>query len=93
MKGGHLDCRQAQEPCDLLLDERGGKSSRPRWSRGVNSHGSGCTFSAAIAAGLARGRRLRVAVAEAKAFISLRAGPLPRPAPGNQVIDHFFSRR
>ncbi len=35
-----------------------------------NTHGSGCTFSAAIAAGLARGLEPLVATREAKAFIT-----------------------
>jgi hydroxymethylpyrimidine/phosphomethylpyrimidine kinase len=36
----------------------------------ANTHGSGCTFSAAIAAGLARGLDLRTSVAQAKEFIT-----------------------
>jgi hydroxymethylpyrimidine/phosphomethylpyrimidine kinase len=59
---------------------------------GVNSHGSGCTFSAAITAYLARGRSLRVAVAGAKAFIT---ASLRRPhylRPGTRVIDHFHRK-
>jgi hydroxymethylpyrimidine/phosphomethylpyrimidine kinase len=35
----------------------------------ANTHGSGCVFSAAIAAGLAKGREPLAAVREAKAFI------------------------
>jgi len=35
-----------------------------------NTHGSGCAFSAAIAAGLARGRPLKGALRDAKVFIS-----------------------
>jgi len=36
----------------------------------IKTHGTGCTYSSAIAAGLARGRSLLQAVADAKAFIS-----------------------
>ena len=92
MKGGHLSAGKLGA-VDLLLDERGGKYYQAPLARRVNSHGSGCTFSAAIAAGLARGRRLRVAVAEAKAFISLGLARSHALRPGTKVIDHFFSRR
>ena len=88
MKGGHLPGRAV----DLLVDGRGVKAYDADFVRGVNSHGSGCTFSAAITAYLARGRSLRVAVAEAKAFIT---ASLRRPhylKAGTRVIDHFHRR-
>jgi hydroxymethylpyrimidine/phosphomethylpyrimidine kinase len=88
MKGGHLPGRAV----DLLVDSRGVKAYEADFVRSVNSHGSGCTFSAAITAYLARGRSLRVAVAGAKAFIT---ASLRRPhylKPGTRVIDHFHRR-
>lgn len=86
MKGGHLP----GDAVDLLLDEHGAKYYKNGSVRHVNSHGSGCTFSAAIAAGLARGLGLRRAVALAKDFItaSLRQAHVLRP--GMRVINHFF---
>jgi hydroxymethylpyrimidine/phosphomethylpyrimidine kinase len=88
MKGGHLP----DGPVDLLVDGRGMKAYAADLVRSVNSHGSGCTFSAAIAAYLARGRSLRVAVDAAKAFIT---ASLRRPhylRPGTRVINHFHRR-
>lgn len=85
VKGGHLSARAV----DLLLDSRGVRKYGADMVRSVNSHGSGCTLSAAIAAYLARGRTLRVAVAKAKAFIT---ASLSRPhylRPGTRVINHF----
>jgi hydroxymethylpyrimidine/phosphomethylpyrimidine kinase len=85
MKGGHLPGTAV----DLLVDEKGVLAFEDGMVKGVNSHGSGCTFSAAIAASLAKGLPLRRSVAEAKAFIS---GSLKRPhalKPGTRVIDHF----
>jgi hydroxymethylpyrimidine/phosphomethylpyrimidine kinase len=38
--------------------------------QGVATHGMGCTYSAAIAAGMARGLPLRAAVREAKHYIT-----------------------
>ncbi len=36
----------------------------------ANTHGTGCTLSSAIAAGLAKGLRLAEAVADAKAYVT-----------------------
>jgi hydroxymethylpyrimidine/phosphomethylpyrimidine kinase len=86
MKGGHL----ADAADDLLVDGTGLRRYPGDLVGGVNSHGSGCTFSAAIVAYLARGRSLRIAVAEAKTFIT---SSLYRPhflRPGTRVINHFF---
>ena len=91
MKGGHLPSA-AGGAVDLLVDKSGVKTYRAEMVRSVNSHGSGCTFSAAIAAYLARGRSLAVAVGEAKSFIT---ASLRRPLylrPGTRVIDHFCRR-
>jgi hydroxymethylpyrimidine/phosphomethylpyrimidine kinase len=58
LKGGHLE----GDPLDLLFDG----SSYRRWEHerlgGVNTHGSGCMLSAAIAAELAKGALLEEAV-------------------------------
>jgi hydroxymethylpyrimidine/phosphomethylpyrimidine kinase len=43
--------------------------SSPR-IKGVTTHGTGCTYAAAVTAGLAQGRKLRIAVEQAKAFIA-----------------------
>jgi phosphomethylpyrimidine kinase len=68
LKGGHLRGRTA---VDLLVgpDGRCEKFSAP-FVRNADPHGTGCTYSAAIATGLAQGRSLREAVAAAKAFIT-----------------------
>ena len=86
MKGGHLPGAAV----DLLLDTRGGKYYKTGLVRHVNSHGSGCTFSAAIAAFLARGSDLRGAVEQAKAFISASLRQAHELRPGTRVINHFF---
>ncbi len=70
VKGGHLTgCVQA---VDVFHDARSGVElllSAP-YVRGVSTHGTGCTYSAAITAGLARGLGLEGAVREAKVYIS-----------------------
>ena len=79
VKGGHLGLDQAQD----FLAWPNGKTRifSSRRIRGVETHGTGCTYSAAICAGLARGLSLESAVSKAKAFIGraiqrhLRLGP------------------
>jgi hydroxymethylpyrimidine/phosphomethylpyrimidine kinase len=68
LKGGHLKGRTAT---DILLtsDWEEQEYSAP-FVRGIETHGTGCTYSAAIAAGLAKGLPLPKAVAGAKKFIT-----------------------
>jgi hydroxymethylpyrimidine/phosphomethylpyrimidine kinase len=67
-KGGHLKTGLAVD----LLASPDGKVRRFTAKRipGVDPHGTGCTYSAAIAAGLAQGLALEQAVARAKKFIT-----------------------
>jgi hydroxymethylpyrimidine/phosphomethylpyrimidine kinase len=67
VKGGHLDDDRAD---DLFVDAEG-----EWWIEGVridtpNTHGTGCVLSAAIAARLAHGDPLDVAVRAGKAFVT-----------------------
>lgn len=67
-KGGHLAREVAT---DVLAGPDGDleEFSAP-FVAGVNTHGTGCTYSAAIAAGLADGSHLIAAVGGAKRFVS-----------------------
>jgi hydroxymethylpyrimidine/phosphomethylpyrimidine kinase len=67
LKGGHLRGRTAT---DILATPQGRERFEAPFRRGVDAHGTGCTFSAAIATGLAQGLTLRAAVAAAKGFIT-----------------------
>jgi hydroxymethylpyrimidine/phosphomethylpyrimidine kinase len=65
--GGHL----VGDPVDLLVERAGIR--RFRGGRiGCDAHGTGCAFSAALAAHLARGSGLDEAVREAKRFVEER---------------------
>lgn len=66
LKGGHLTGREA---VDVLCTERGIEEFVLPRLAGRETHGTGCTLSAAIAAGLARGRTLRRSIAEAKNYL------------------------
>jgi hydroxymethylpyrimidine/phosphomethylpyrimidine kinase len=85
VKGGH----RKDDATDVLWD--GATLTRftaPRVDTDA-THGTGCTLSAAIAAGLARGRELPDAVREAKAYVTdaLRGGFTA--GRGVRVLRHF----
>ena len=67
LKGGHL---AGGDAVDLLFaDEKIREFSSP-FIRGVATHGTGCTYSAAIAAGIASGLPLEDAIGRAKKFVT-----------------------
>ncbi|WCJ58490.1 bifunctional hydroxymethylpyrimidine kinase/phosphomethylpyrimidine kinase [Fontisphaera persica] len=68
VKGGHL--RGLKVAVDVLFDGREEWLLEAPRVPGVSTHGTGCTYSAAITAGLARGLPLLEAVGQAKQFIS-----------------------
>ena len=72
LKGGHL--RGLPDAVDVFWDGRRERILSAPFVRGVSTHGTGCTYSAAIAAGLARGLGLEEAVVEAKSFITSAIG-------------------
>ena len=68
VKGGHLKLGTAG---DYLAWPNGkARVFSAKRIRGVETHGTGCTYSAAICAGLAQGLSLERAVAKAKGFIT-----------------------
>ena len=66
IKGGHLH----QDAIDVLYDGRRFSEYFAPRIQSVNTHGTGCTLSSAIAAFMARGDDLPTAVAAAKEFVS-----------------------
>ncbi len=88
VKGGHLK----DSATDILWDGRTlTRFPGPRLDS-PNTHGTGCTFSSAIAAGLAHGRTLEAAVGAAKAYVTaaIREGfPAGR---GVGALRHFVER-
>ena len=68
VKGGHL--KLGDDAVDVLFDGEYFTVLKARRVRGVSTHGTGCTYSAAIAAYLAQGEKLPRAVALAKRFIT-----------------------
>jgi hydroxymethylpyrimidine/phosphomethylpyrimidine kinase len=88
VKGGHA---QGTDSTDVFFDGRDMlRLSAPRIDT-PNTHGTGCTLSAAVAAGLARGLSLRDAVVEAKDYLSgaLAAGAALVVGRGRGPVHHF----
>lgn len=89
VKGGHVD---ASEIVDLLYD--GDRFVEFRTSRvpGSATHGTGCTFSAALAAHLARGTRLVDAVPLVQQYVAGAIRSAPGLGRGHGPMEHFWNR-
>lgn len=87
VKGGHIP---GDEVVDLLFDGREFIEFRSARINSPNTHGTGCTFAAAIAANLARGLGLADATRRAKEYVegAIRAGH--GIGHGVGVLDHFW---
>lgn len=86
VKGGHI---RGAEVADIFFDGREEYLLTAPRLRGIKTHGTGCTFSAAIAAQLAKGSELREAVACAKQFVT-RAITGARRVGAHPVLWPFF---
>lgn len=85
VKGGHLDEGAATDVFCTGIDCI--ELEAPRIV-GVSTHGTGCTLAAAIAAGLARGHTLPVAVERAKAYVTRALDASLAIGRGLRVLDH-----
>jgi hydroxymethylpyrimidine/phosphomethylpyrimidine kinase len=91
IKGGHLDAKESpdvlynlkEDTCHWFYAERVATS---------NTHGTGCSLSAAIASYLAQGSSLLDAINSAKCYIShaIESGKQYCIGKGNGPIDHFY---
>ncbi len=87
VKGGHL--RGLGVAVDVFFDGKQELLLSAPFVRGVSTHGTGCTYSAAIVGGLARGRTLARAVCDAKEFIT-QAIAQSHVAAGHDVLNSFW---
>lgn len=88
VKGGHLT--GAKNVVDLFFDGNDVQAFRGLYMSGINTHGSGCTLSAAIAVYLMRGLPVVDAVAEGRVYLrqTLSSGlPVGRAV----VLNHQFA--
>ena len=90
VKGGHLD---GDVVADLLWDGSAERIwRRPRLRTG-DTHGTGCTLSAAIAAALAHGTNLHDAVALAIDFVVRAIAAAPGLGQGHGPLSHWVGTR
>lgn len=88
IKGGHAE---SAESVDLLVTADGVERLAVARITTKNNHGTGCTLSSAIAAGLAKGLPLAAAVREAKAYVTAAIAAADQLAVGHGhgPLHHF----
>ena len=86
VKGGHLAGEQVVDV--LVADGAARRFTRPRLET-PSTHGTGCTLSAAVAAGLAHGRPLERAVEDALDFVHRAIAAAPGLGRGHGPLNHF----
>ncbi len=86
MKGGHLS---GPEVINILLEGDERYEWRTPRLETRHTHGTGCTLSAAIAAGLAYGRELPAAVEEALDFVHRAIRAAPGLGAGHGPLNHL----
>ena len=86
VKGGHLE---GAEIVDVFYDGSALREFRRPRIETTSLHGTGCTLSAAIAAGLARGRPLGDAVADALAYVHRAIATAPGLGAGHGPLNHW----
>ena len=86
IKGGHA---RGEDSTDILFDGAEWHDFPAPRVATRHTHGTGCTFSAAIAAGLARGLALAEAVERAKRFIQEAILTNPGLGRGAGPVNHF----
>ncbi len=88
VKGGHLDCA---ELVDVLVTRQSVRRVTHPMIDTTSTHGTGCTLSAAITAGLALGRVLESAVTGALDFVHRAMSTAPGLGGGHGPLNHFVT--
>jgi hydroxymethylpyrimidine/phosphomethylpyrimidine kinase len=86
IKGGHLDA--GHDAVDLLFVDGAEEIFTSQRYRTRHTHGTGCTYSAAITAELAKGADLSGAVRAAKRYISEAIATAPGLGRGSGPVNH-----
>ncbi len=90
IKGGH---GQGEEAVDLLIGQSEVVRLTAKRIATKNTHGTGCTLSSAIAAGLAQGRDLTAATQAAKTYVTAAIAAADRLdiGHGHGPLHHFYA--
>lgn len=89
VKGGH----RLDEATDVLFDGQTFREYRARLLKTSAGHGTGCTFSAALAAQLGRGCDLPEAIQRAKEYVWAALAAAPTLGHGRRPLNHFVPAR
>jgi hydroxymethylpyrimidine/phosphomethylpyrimidine kinase len=81
------------EVIDLLFDGRTFHELRVARVVGTETHGTGCTFASAVAAGLALGLELTGAAARAQQYVAGAIAHAPGIGHGRGPLEHFWEWR
>lgn len=90
VKGGHLE---GDEVVDVLVTRDETRGFARRKLETTSTHGTGCTLSAALTAGLARGQPLERAVAAALDFVHRAIEAAPELGQGHGPLNHWVEVR
>jgi hydroxymethylpyrimidine/phosphomethylpyrimidine kinase len=88
VKGGHFE--NSAQSTDLFYDGRSFREYPALRIDTRNTHGTGCTFASAIAAGLAKGLDVPGAVALAKSYVTLAIQHAYPVGAGHGPVHHFY---
>jgi hydroxymethylpyrimidine/phosphomethylpyrimidine kinase len=86
VKGGH----RTADPVDVYFDGERFTELRANYIQTQHTHGTGCTFSAAITALMARGLAVDAAVAGAKNYVTEAIRHAPGLGSGHGPVGHFW---
>lgn len=87
IKGGHRD----GPPTDVLYDGQEFQEFTTERVPSTNTHGTGCTFASAVAAGLAHGLDMSAAVAQAKEYVTAAIRASYPIGQGHGPLHHFHA--
>lgn len=88
VKGGHFD--DTASSTDLFFDGQHFRDFTSIRVQTTSTHGTGCTFASAIAAGLAKGLGVPGAVALAKSYVTLAIQHAYPVGGGHGPVHHFY---
>lgn len=95
IKGGHLpvgienDSAKSKRAIDFLFIDGQEHRFEAEFYETTATHGTGCTFAAAIAANLAKGQELVEAVDLAKKYVNAAIRTAPKLGHGHSPVNHF----
>ncbi len=87
VKGGHF----GEDAVDVLYNGSAFAEFPAKRIATTSTHGTGCTFASAVAAGIARGNTVEDAVSDAKAYVTAAIASAPPIGGGYGPLHHFHA--